>query len=74
MPKIAIVQRSPAFLDRAACLVKAHRELDRAVDAAYLARLPPGMTAKPKLDTDGRRVAFLFTLYAALTNLAAVQG
>ena len=52
-------------------LVKAHRDLDRAVDAAYLARLPAGMTTKPKLDTDGRRVAFLFTMYAALTTLAA---
>ena len=55
-------------------LVKAHRELDRAVDAAYLARLPAGMTARPKLDTDGRRVAFLFTMYAALTNLGAEPG
>ena len=55
-------------------LVKAHRELDRAVDAAYLARLPAGMTTKPKLDTDGRRVAFLFMLYAALTTLAAEHG
>ena len=51
--------------------VKAHRDLDRAVDAAYLARLPAGMTSKPKLDTDGRRVAFLFTVYVALTTLAA---
>ena len=55
-------------------LVKAHRELDRAVDAAYLARLPAGMTARPKLDSDGRRVAFLFTLYAALTSLAVEPG
>ncbi len=55
-------------------LVKAHRELDRAVDAVYLARLPAGMTARPKLDSDGRRVAFLFTLYAALTSLAAEPG
>ena len=49
-------------------LVKAHRELDRAVDAAYLAVLPPG-ASKPKLDTDAQRVAFLFTLYAHLTTL-----
>ncbi|OGB06182.1 MAG: methylase [Burkholderiales bacterium RIFCSPHIGHO2_12_FULL_69_20] len=55
-------------------LVTAHRELDRAVDAAYLARLPVGMTLKPKLDSDGRRVAFLFTMYAALTTLAAAPG
>lgn len=51
-------------------LVKAHRELDRAVDAAYLAKLPDGMAGRPKLDTDGRRVSFLFTLYARLTTLA----
>ena len=51
-------------------LAKAHRDLDRAVDAAYLARLPTGMAARPKLDTDGRRVSFLFTLYAGLTSLA----
>ena len=55
-------------------LVKAHRELDRAVDAAYLASLPAGMTVKPKLDSDGRRVAFLFTLYATLTTLAVAPG
>lgn len=52
-------------------LVQSHRDLDRAVDAAYLARLAAGMTGKPELDTDGRRVAFLFTMYAALTALAA---
>ena len=51
--------------------VKAHRDLYRAVDTACLARLPAGMTSKPKLDTDGRRVAFLFTVYAALATLAA---
>ena len=50
-------------------LAKAHRDLDRAVDAAYLARLPTGMAARPKLDTDGRRVSFLFTLFAGLTTL-----
>ena len=49
-------------------LVKAHRELDRAVDAAYLAVLPPG-ARKPKLDTDAQRAAFLFTLYEHLTSL-----
>ena len=55
-------------------LVKAHRELDRAVDAAYLASLPAGLSVKPKLDSDGRRVAFLFTLYATLTTLAVAPG
>ena len=52
-------------------LVKAHRELDRAVDAAYLAQLPPGMTAKPQLGTDAQRVAFLFTLHQHPTSLFA---
>ena len=51
-------------------LVKAHRDLDRAVDAAYLAVLPPG-ASKPKLDTDAQRVAFLFALYAHLSSLFA---
>ena len=51
-------------------LVKAHRELDRAVDAAYLAVLPPEAN-KPRLDTDAQRVAFLFTLYEHLTHLPA---
>jgi hypothetical protein len=50
-------------------LVQAHRALDRAVDAAYLARLPDGMTGKPKLDTDGQRVGFLFSMVATLTHL-----
>jgi hypothetical protein len=40
------------------------------VDAAYLAKLPDGMAGRPKLDTDGRRVSFLFALYARLTALA----
>jgi hypothetical protein len=50
-------------------LVRAHRELDRAVDAAYLAQLPTGMKAKPRLDSDAQRVAFLFALYKHLTEL-----
>jgi hypothetical protein len=49
-------------------LVKAHRELDRAVDVAYVAALPP-VGSKPRLDTDAQRVAFLFTLYEHLTSL-----
>ena len=51
-------------------LVKAHRELDRAVDAAYLAQLPVGMKSKPKLDSDAQRVAFLFVLYQQLSSMA----
>ena len=50
-------------------LVKAHRELDRAVDAAYLAQLPPGVKTKPKLDSDAQRVAYLFSLYKHLTEM-----
>jgi hypothetical protein len=51
-------------------LVKAHRDLDRAVDTAYLLQLPLAMKAKPKLDSDAQRVAFLFALYLQLTSLA----
>jgi hypothetical protein len=51
-------------------LVKAHRALDRAVDAAYLAVLPQGMKSKPKLDTDAQRVALLFALYRQLSSMA----
>ena len=50
-------------------VVKAHRELDRAVDAAYLAQLPPGVKTKPKLDSDAQRVAYLFSLYKHLTEM-----
>ena len=50
-------------------VVNAHRELDRAVDAAYLAQLPPGVKSKPKLDSDAQRVAFLFSLYKHLTEM-----
>ena len=50
-------------------LVKAHRELDRAVDAAYLAKLPASLKSKPKLDSDARRVAFLFELYLQLNTM-----
>ena len=49
-------------------LVKAHRELDRAVDAAYAADAK-ALGEKPKWATDGARVAFLFALYQRLTNL-----
>jgi len=49
-------------------LVKAHRELDRAVDAAYAADAKV-LDTKPKWNTDGERVAFLFALYAKLTSL-----
>jgi len=51
-------------------LVKAHRELDRAVDALYLAELPPSSGARPKFETDARRVSFLFVLYEHLSQLA----
>jgi hypothetical protein len=50
-------------------LVKAHRELDRAVDAAYAADAK-ALGTKAKWESDGERVAFLFALYQRLTNLA----
>ena len=49
-------------------LVKAHRELDRAVDAAYAADAK-ALDVKSKWATDGERVAFLFALYQRLTSL-----
>lgn len=49
-------------------LVKAHRELDRAVDAAYAADAKT-LGLKTKWDSDGERVAFLFALYQRLTCL-----
>jgi len=49
-------------------LVKAHRELDRAVDAAYAADAKR-LGLKAKWATDGERVAFLFARYERLTNL-----
>ncbi|MDP1652586.1 MAG: N-6 DNA methylase [Rhodocyclaceae bacterium] len=51
-------------------LVRAHRELDRAVDAAYAADAK-ALEEKPKWATDGERVAFLFALYQRLTSLMA---
>lgn len=48
-------------------LVKAHRELDRVVDAAYAADAKV-LGIKAKWDSDGERVAFLFALYEKLTS------
>ena len=50
-------------------LVKAHRHLDKAVDAAYLAAEKAAGRKLPKLSTDSERVAFLFERYHALTSL-----
>ena len=50
-------------------LVKAHRQLDKAVDAAYLAAEKAAGRKPPKLTTDAERVAFLFERYQALTSL-----
>ncbi|MEW5783007.1 MAG: class I SAM-dependent DNA methyltransferase [Pseudomonadota bacterium] len=49
-------------------LVRAHRELDRAVDAAYAADAK-ALGLKTKWAQDGERVAFLFALYQRLTSL-----
>jgi len=48
-------------------LAKAHRELDRAVDAAYAADAQ-ALGMKTKWATDGERVAFLFALYQKLAG------
>ncbi len=53
-------------------LVKAHQQLDKAVDAAYLAAEKAAGRKPPKLDTDAERVAFLFQRYQALASLLPV--
>jgi len=50
-------------------LVKAHQQLDRSVDAAYLAAEKAAGRKAPKLGSDAERVAFLFERYQALTSL-----
>ena len=51
-----------------AALLKAHRALDAAVDAAYALN-----GGKKSWKTDAERVAFLFTRYEALTNMSATE-
>jgi hypothetical protein len=51
-------------------LVQAHRELDRAVDAAYAADAR-ALGRQAKWATDGERAAFLFALHQRLTRLVA---
>ena len=53
-------------------LVKAHQQLDKAVDAAYLAAEKAAGRKAPKLGTDAERVAFLFERYQALTSLLRI--
>jgi len=50
-------------------LVKAHQQLDKAVDATYIAAEKAAGRKPPKLGTDAERVAFLFERYQALTSL-----
>lgn len=50
-------------------LVKAHQQLDKAVDAAYVAAEKAAGRKAPKLGADAERVAFLFERYQALTSL-----
>lgn len=50
-------------------LVKAHQQLDKAVDAAYLAAEKAAGRKPPKLGSDAERVAFLFQRYQALASL-----
>ncbi|MBS0216873.1 MAG: class I SAM-dependent DNA methyltransferase [Proteobacteria bacterium] len=50
-------------------LAKAHQQLDKAVDAAYLSAEKAAGRKPPKLTTDAERVAFLFERYQALTSL-----
>jgi len=50
-------------------LIKAHQQLDKAVDAAYLAAEKAAGRKPPKLETDAERVAFLFERYQQLVSL-----
>ena len=50
-------------------LVKAHQQLDKAVDAAYTAAEKAAGRKAPKLGSDAERVAFLFERYQQLTSL-----
>ncbi|MFA5590905.1 MAG: DNA methyltransferase [Lysobacteraceae bacterium] len=50
-------------------LTKAHQNLDRSVDAAYIAAEKAAGRKPPKLTTDAERVAFLFERYQAITSL-----
>ncbi len=54
-------------------LMKAHQQLDRAVDAAYTAVEKAAGRKAPKLSTDAERVAFLFERYQALTSLLPAE-
>ncbi len=53
-------------------LVKAHQQLDKAVDTAYIAVEKAAGRKSPKLGTDAERVAFLFERYQALVSLLPV--
>lgn len=53
-------------------LVKAHQQLDKAVDAAYLAAEKAAGRKPPRLGSDAERVAFLFQRYQALASLLPV--
>lgn len=57
------------FLTMPSILVKAHQQLDKAVDAAYLIDERSAGRKPPKLSTDAERVSFLFERYQALTSL-----
>jgi hypothetical protein len=50
-------------------LVKAHQQLDKAVDAACIAAEKAAGRKPPKLGSDAERVAFLFERYQQLTSL-----
>ena len=54
-------------------LLKAHKALDKAVEAAYIAVEKAAGRKPPKLGTDAERVAFLFERYQALTSLLPTE-
>lgn len=49
------------------------QQLDKAVDAAYLAAEKAAGRKPPRLTTDAERVAFLFERYQALTTLLPAE-
>ena len=55
-------------------LVRAHQQLDKAVDAAYIAAEKGAGRQKPDFSTEASRVAFLFERYEDLTSVLALKG
>ncbi|MEN1957045.1 class I SAM-dependent DNA methyltransferase [Luteimonas changyuni] len=57
-----------------AALVRAHQQLDKAVDVGYLAAEKAAGRKTPKLGTDAERVAFLFERHQQLVSLLPTEN